>query len=206
MCVCVCVCVAAWRRDLWCISSSLLFCIVRMNRLLVNENKKILIHVIRVSRISSEDLVSDVGRILFITDLQEADSGKYTCTAVYTSSQRLEAHVNLTTIGTYVFSLFCHWVGGDWIHRMCVYSYSIFIYYSFVCRFVQWELRGKMPRRSSRPFSVNRTRCAVSSEPIHQQRSTGSATALDSLLVSIIEAAAAAAATIHYDYLFRFFF
>ncbi|XP_059352620.1 fasciclin-2-like isoform X5 [Daphnia carinata] len=50
------------------------------------------------SRISSEELVSDVGRILFIKGLQEADSGKYTCSAVYTSSQRLEAHVNLTTI------------------------------------------------------------------------------------------------------------
>ncbi|XP_046443457.1 fasciclin-2-like isoform X12 [Daphnia pulex] len=50
------------------------------------------------SRISSEDLASDVGRILFIKGLQEADSGKYTCSAVYTSSQRLEAHVNLTTI------------------------------------------------------------------------------------------------------------
>ncbi|XP_046649181.1 fasciclin-2-like isoform X4 [Daphnia pulicaria] len=50
------------------------------------------------SRISSEDLVSDVGRILFIKGLQEADSGKYTCSAVYTTSQRLEAHVNLTTI------------------------------------------------------------------------------------------------------------
>ncbi|XP_046443433.1 fasciclin-2-like isoform X9 [Daphnia pulex] len=49
-------------------------------------------------RISSEDLASDVGRILFIKGLQEADSGKYTCSAVYTSSQRLEAHVNLTTI------------------------------------------------------------------------------------------------------------
>ncbi|XP_059352616.1 fasciclin-2-like isoform X2 [Daphnia carinata] len=49
-------------------------------------------------RISSEELVSDVGRILFIKGLQEADSGKYTCSAVYTSSQRLEAHVNLTTI------------------------------------------------------------------------------------------------------------
>lgn len=43
--------------------------------------------------------MSDVGRILFIKGLQEADSGKYTCSAVYTSSQRLEAHVNLTTIG-----------------------------------------------------------------------------------------------------------
>ena len=50
-------------------------------------------------RISSEDLVSDVGRILFIKGLQEADSGQYTCTAVYTSSQKLEARVNLTTIG-----------------------------------------------------------------------------------------------------------
>jgi hypothetical protein len=55
-------------------------------------------------RISSEDLASDVGRILFIKGLQEADSGKYTCSAVYTSSQRLEAHVNLTTIGTHTSS------------------------------------------------------------------------------------------------------
>jgi len=52
-------------------------------------------------RISSEDLGNgngDVGRILFIKGLQEADSGRYTCTAVYTSSQRLETSVNLTTI------------------------------------------------------------------------------------------------------------
>ena len=54
-------------------------------------------------RISSEDLGSDVGRSLFIKGLQEADSGRYTCAAVYTGSQRLEAHVNLTTIGELLF-------------------------------------------------------------------------------------------------------
>jgi len=64
----------------------------------------------RLIRISSEDLGNgngDVGRILFIKGLQEADSGRYTCTAVYTSSQRLETSVNLTTIGLSLFpSLF----------------------------------------------------------------------------------------------------
>ena len=49
-------------------------------------------------RIWSEKLVSDVGNLI-IEELQDADSGKYTCSAVYTSSQRLEAHINLTTIG-----------------------------------------------------------------------------------------------------------
>lgn len=60
----------------------------------------------RLIRISSEDLGNgngDVGRILFIKGLQEADSGRYTCTAVYTSSQRLETSVNLTTIGLSLF-------------------------------------------------------------------------------------------------------
>jgi len=50
------------------------------------------------ARISSEDTGLDAGRYLFIKGLQEADNGKYTCTGVYTSSQRLEASVNLTTI------------------------------------------------------------------------------------------------------------
>jgi hypothetical protein len=67
---------------------------------------KLMLASSRLIRISSEDLGNgngDVGRILFIKGLQEADSGRYTCTAVYTSSQRLETSVNLTTIGLSLF-------------------------------------------------------------------------------------------------------
>lgn len=49
-------------------------------------------------RISSEDLGTDSGRLLLVKGLQESDSGLYRCTAAYASSQKLEAHVNLTTI------------------------------------------------------------------------------------------------------------
>lgn len=51
------------------------------------------------TRITSEDLGSDSGRLLLVKGLQESDSGVYRCTAAYASSQKLEAHVNLTTIG-----------------------------------------------------------------------------------------------------------
>ena len=52
-----------------------------------------------INRITSEDLGTDGGRLLLVKGLQESDSGVYRCTAAYASSQKLEAHVNLTTIG-----------------------------------------------------------------------------------------------------------
>lgn len=55
--------------------------------------------LVPINRITSEDLGPDAGRLLLVKGLQESDSGVYRCTAAYASSQKLEAHVNLTTIG-----------------------------------------------------------------------------------------------------------
>ena len=68
---------------------------------LTNQFDTISTHSIFLYRVYTEELPADAGIMLFIKDLNQADSGKYVCRGTYANNEEMQTQVVISTFSKY---------------------------------------------------------------------------------------------------------
>ena len=88
----------------------------------------------------TEELPADAGIMLFIKDLNQADSGKYVCRGTYANNEEMQTQVVISTFSKYP------------LHLVQSYIYSIQKYCMVLFRVLLFPSRYNLGRCSRRPI------------------------------------------------------
>ena len=69
--------------------------------MITNRFDTISTHSIFLYRVYTEELPADAGIMLFIKDLNQADSGKYVCRGTYANNEEMQTQVVISTFSKY---------------------------------------------------------------------------------------------------------